>query len=49
MDGQTDTQPLLRWIGSQAPRDAQKDHRREVKDEIWVESWKGADRVKEII
>ena len=49
MNGQTDNQPLLQWIGSQASRDAQKDHRKEVKEEIWVESGKGADRVKEIM
>jgi len=49
MDRQTDNQPLLQWIGSQAPRDAQKDHRREIKEEIWAESGKGADRVKEIM
>ena len=48
MNGQTDGQTDNQWIGSQAPRDAQKDHRREVKGEIWVGRGKGADRVKKI-
>ena len=41
MGRQTDRQPLLQWIGSQAHRDVQKDQRREVKEEKWVERGKG--------
>lgn len=47
MNGQTDRQPLLQWIGSQAPRDAQKDQRS--KEETYLERGKGPDTVKEFV